>query len=87
MAHLCVYLTVAFHVFIVIANIIGVILVGWRGPWYLAIPIWTLLANLICSSQVTCPLTILENHFRRKAGMPEIGIFLEHYFGWKVGKR
>ncbi|TWP53015.1 DUF2784 domain-containing protein [Lentzea tibetensis] len=51
----------------------------WRGVIYphLAIGAWAILSLLV---DVTCPLTVWENFFRARAGMPvlETG-FIDHY--------
>ena len=51
----------------------------WRAVIYphLAIGAWAILSLLV---DVTCPLTVLENHFRLQAGEPELnGGFIDHY--------
>lgn len=78
-------LLVAFHAVVVIANIALLFIVPFVAPFYISLPIDTLLVNLMFSP-TPCPLTRLEGVLRRKLGMPEIRHFVGHYFIHPVRK-
>ncbi|MCP2166214.1 DUF2784 domain-containing protein [Goodfellowiella coeruleoviolacea] len=68
-----VVITTAVH-FAVLGFIVfgGFLAWRWRGLFYahLALAAWGL---LVITFPVACPLTSLENLFRRQAGLPELG--------------
>jgi hypothetical protein len=73
------------HFLIILANLFAMIVLPFTLPWYVSIPIVTLLINLM-ASPISCPLTKLEDRLRRKAGMPEIRHFIKHYIVDKIRK-
>lgn len=70
---------IAIHAAIIIANFAAMFIIAWAAPWYVALPVITLIINLMFSP-ITCPLTKLESKIRRSLGMPEIKFFIAHYF-------
>jgi len=51
---------------------------GWPGVW-LAFPVCSFILRLAVTEQ-KCPLTDLENIYRRKLGIRPINTFVGHYF-------
>lgn len=76
---------VTFHMAVVIFNILALFIVPFLQPWYIALPIDTLIVNLMFSS-VPCPLTRLESKIRKKLGMPEVRFFVGHYIVFPLRK-
>lgn len=76
---------IIFHMFIIMANVACIGFLPFFSPWYIALPIITLLINLLYSP-TQCPLTKLENKLRRLVGIREIRFFVGHYFIWPVRK-
>ncbi len=70
---------VSFHMLVLFGNLISLLVLPWFTPWYIALPVISLLVNFMFSS-VPCPLTRLESVLRRNMGMPEIDYFIQHYF-------
>lgn len=73
-------LLVIFHSYIVVANVLAFFVVPFVEPWYVAVPIMSVVLLLVFSKVLDCPLTNLENHLRKKLGMKRIGGFVGHYF-------
>tara|TARA_Y100000593_G_scaffold22677_2_gene45157 strand:+ start:11420 stop:11704 length:285 start_codon:yes stop_codon:yes gene_type:complete len=71
---------VVFHSYIVVANVLAFFVVPFVEPWYVAVPIMSVVLLLVFSKVLDCPLTNLENHIRKKLGMKRIGGFVGHYF-------
>ncbi len=76
----------SFHMLVIFGNLIAAISLPFLVPWYIALPIISLIINLIFSS-VSCPLTRLENRIRRSLQKPEIKHFVGHYLIWPVKRR
>ena len=76
---------VAFHSAVVVFVLLGVLAVSWQ-PWLAWPHIFIILfVATIYLVRVKCPLTALENRFRRLGGRAEYdGSFLGHYLGAAV---
>jgi len=72
------WLLVTFHAAILIGNTAAIILLPFLTPWYVSLPIISLLVNLMFSP-MPCPLTRLESRMRQRRGLPRIRHFLKHY--------
>jgi len=48
--------------------------------WFVSIPLMTYISWKSFSRELTCPLTDLENKFRKKLGMDQIKAFVRHYY-------
>jgi len=79
------YSLVAAHMAILVANCAAILLLPFVSPWYVAVPVISLLVNLMFSA-VECPLTKLENRLRRRLDMPPIKYFVGHYIIWPLRK-
>lgn len=75
---------VVFHFYIVIANIIAFFILPFIQPWYISVPLCSLILLLCFSSVIDCPLTKFENYLRRKLKLREIKGFLGHYVIWPL---
>lgn len=73
------YFVVALHMFVVIGNTFAFFIVPFYQPWYVALPICSLVFFLALA-KVECPLTRIENILRRRLGKPRIKAFIKHYF-------
>jgi membrane protein insertase Oxa1/YidC/SpoIIIJ len=79
---------IASHFSVVTCNLIAAVVIAFYQPWYVALPIITLIVNLMFSP-ISCPLTRLENHYRRRMGKTPIAHFVGHYIfgkgkeGWR----
>lgn len=71
---------VLFHSFIVWGNILSFFIVPFAEPWYVSIPVTSVILILTFSKVIDCPLTKLENRLRKDLGMKRIGGFFGHYF-------
>lgn len=71
-------LTVVFHYAVVLGNATAFLVLPFREPWYVALPVCSFLM-LQFSTPVECPLTKLENVFREKLGKPRVRGFIGHY--------
>ena len=78
---------VLFHSYIVGANVLAFFVVPFLEPWYVAVPIMSLILLLVFSKVLDCPLTNLENLLRKRLGMKRIGGFVGHYFLKPIRKR
>ena len=79
MLKLALYFLIVFHTVIVVLNLAILFIIPFLEPWYVALPIETLIVNLMFSP-ISCPLTRLESRIRISLGMPEIKHFVGHYF-------
>ena len=66
------------HSIIITLNVASFFIVPFLYPWYIFVPICTMIARVIFV-QGSCPLTVLENIIRRRLGLKEIGGFVKHY--------
>jgi hypothetical protein len=74
-------LTIAVHAFFLVGNIASffALPIMMLGEWYVWIPLWSFQVNLMFNRSWKCPLTELENRYRKKLGMKPIGGFVGHY--------
>ena len=70
---------VAFHAYIAISNVLAFFVVPVLAPWYVSIPIMSLILLLTFSKVIDCPLTNLENRLRQGLGLKRIGGFMGYY--------
>ena len=71
-------MVIGLHLFVVIGNFIAFFVVPFVEPWYVALPICSVVFFLTFG-RFECPLTRLENKIRRKLDMEEIRGFVKHY--------
>lgn len=74
------------HLIIIIGNLTSILLLPVFMPWYVALPLMSLLVNLLFAP-VPCPLTKLENKIRKELGMREIRHFVGHYLVWPIKRK
>lgn len=86
MLKLFLYFVIAFHMAVVVLNLAIVFLIPFKEPWYVALPIETLIINLMFSP-IPCPLTRLESKIRIRLGMPEVKHFVGHYIIHPIRKQ
>jgi hypothetical protein len=79
-------LLVLVHLSIVILNILAVFFLAICSPWYISIPLISLLALRACNDW-KCPLTVIENVLRDKLNMPRINGFIDHYILKRLGSK
>jgi len=73
------YLVISFHFAVIFGNFAALFLLPFVAPWYIALPLMSLIVNLMFSP-LSCPLTRLESRIRKSLGMDEIRHFVKHYF-------
>ena len=85
--HIKLTLWVLLHWFVVIGNFLAFFILAYQGfhpnqtvPWYVALPLCTFIAVISFSRVLDCPLTAIENKFRKEIGLPPIKAFIKHYF-------
>lgn len=71
--------TVLVHSCIIFLNMAAFLIIPTREPWYVWIPICTMIGRIVWGSG-ECPLTVFENKVRKKIGMKPIKGFVYHYF-------
>jgi hypothetical protein len=71
-------LSVLIHIGIVVLNAVSFFVLPFKEPWYVAVPCVSVIFFLTFN-RGTCPLTSLENFFRKKLGLPQIRGFVGHY--------
>lgn len=76
----------AFHFLVILVNLLAafylladLISFSQNVPWYVSLPIITLILSLIYNRNAVCLLTHIENKLRKKQGLPEIKGFVRHY--------
>jgi hypothetical protein len=72
-------LVISFHFAVIFGNFAALFLLPFVAPWYIALPLMSLIVNLMFSP-LSCPLTRLESRIRKSLGMDEIRHFVKHYF-------
>jgi hypothetical protein len=72
------YLVVILHFVFLIFNAISLIILPFKTPFYIWLPLMTWLVALV-TNPIKCMITSLENKLRKKLGMPEIKGFVYHY--------
>jgi len=73
------YGIVALHWIVIIGNLTAFLILPFIEPFWIALPIMSFIALITFSKELVCPLTMLENRFRKSAGQPEIKAFIRHY--------
>ena len=73
------YLVISFHFSVLLGNFAALFVLPFVTPWYVALPLMSLIINLMFSP-LSCPLTRLESRIRKRLGMDEIRHFVKHYF-------
>ena len=73
------YLVISFHLSVLLGNFVALFVLPFVTPWYVALPLMSLIINLMFSP-LSCPLTRLESRIRKRLGMDEIRHFVKHYF-------
>jgi hypothetical protein len=67
------------HAVIISINIAACFVAPFLCPWYIWLPICTIVSRVVTGGGV-CPLTDIENKIRAKLGMKKIDGFVAHYF-------
>lgn len=70
--------TVISHYALVAALAASIPMLAAYTPWYVSIPVVVWILNLF-TLPVRCPLTLLENYFREKAGLTKIRGFVSRW--------
>ena len=78
-------LLVFFHFIVIILNTASFFVCVFYLPWYLYVPVCTMIGRLIFGSGV-CPLTSLENAIRKRLGKKEIDAFVKYYISDRIIK-
>lgn len=73
------YAIAAFHLTVIFGNSAAFFVLPFKVPWYVALPCCSTIIYLGFTRTGECPLTTLENHFRRRAQLPEVRGFLGYY--------
>jgi len=71
-------LTIAFHYVVFVAFLLTCVLSIFNMPWYLALTLDALIFRVVFS-RAECPLTSLENYYRRKLLIDDSKGFLKDY--------
>ena len=79
------YTIVTIHMSIIIFNLLACLVIVFLAPWYIALPITSLIVNMTFSP-ISCPLTRLEDSIRRKLGLPVVRHFMKYYIIDRVRK-
>lgn len=79
------YSIITFHMSIILFNLLAMFVVIFLAPWYVSLPIASLIVNMTFSP-LSCPLTRLEDSVRRKLGLPTIRHFMKYYFIDRIRK-
>jgi hypothetical protein len=77
---------VLFHFVVLAFNLAAILILPFSVPWYVALPLISLLVNLILSP-TPCPLTKLESRIRRSLELPDVRHFVGHYIVWPIKKK
>ena len=72
------YATVVSHYILFLALVLSMPYAAIYEPWYVSVPLVVWVLNLM-TLPVRCPLTTLENYFRRKLGIPTIKGFVSRW--------
>ncbi len=72
------FAVIASHMIILAIDLVAIFVLPFIAPWYIAVPIITLIVNLMFSP-VSCPLTRLECRMRRSMNYPEVRFFIKYY--------
>lgn len=80
MAKLIFKIIVAIHILVCFGNLLSFFILPFIEPPWISLPCCSLIFFLSFQKEVQCPLTRLENIYRKKLGMPTINRFIGHYF-------
>lgn len=72
-------LLVAAHGLLVVGFALSFVVLPFRAPWYVALPLMTFMFSFT-TTRVECQLTNLENYLRLQLGKRRIRGFVGHYF-------
>jgi hypothetical protein len=72
-------LLVAAHWLLVVGFALSFVVLPFRAPWYVALPLMTFMFSFT-TTRVQCQLTNLENYLRLRLGKRRIRGFVGHYF-------
>jgi hypothetical protein len=72
-------LLVAAHWLLVVGFVLSFVMLPFRAPWYVALPLMTFMFSFT-TTRVQCQLTNLENYLRLRLGKRRIRGFVGHYF-------
>ena len=76
----CFYLTIAFHFFLIFANIAAMIALPFEVSWFICIPLESFLFNLFFNRAfINCPITFIENIERKHLNKKPIKGFVGHH--------
>ena len=79
------YTIVTIHMSIIIFNLLACFVIVFLAPWYVSLPITSLIVNMTFSP-ISCPLTRLEDSIRRKLGLPIVRHFMKYYIIDRIRK-
>ncbi len=82
-----VYTVKIMHLLIVLLNVIAIPVLLCVQPWYVSIPLVTLLTGIASNDAYTCVLTKIENQLRAACGMPLIKTFIDDLVSKKKGRK
>jgi len=80
MTKITLYFLVLFHHLGILGFLVSSPLLIVVEPFWIWLPLNTLILHLIFSPVLVCPLTIWENRLRKKLGLEKIGTFIKHYY-------
>lgn len=78
-AHIGVYVIAAIHGMFVIGTFAAFFTLPFVAPWYIWVPLCTLIVNLM-GSPIPCPVTRCEDSLREVVGLSPTKYFLKYYF-------
>jgi hypothetical protein len=81
-----VFLIAAGHLLLIFTNIASLFILPFLAAWYIACPLCSFILLNMFDRGDRCPITTLENYYRRKAKMPLIRGFVGHYIYGKQTK-
>jgi hypothetical protein len=84
------YLVILFHIVIMVANGICMLMLPFIIPYPANIPIsiilWYIFIRISFLTE-TCPVTVIENWIREKLGLQKIDGFIKHYFIRRITRK
>ena len=86
MGHTFLMTVIISHLLVVFGNLASMFVIPFYVPWYIAIPLISVLINLLFMP-TQCPLTKLENRIRRSLGLRQIRHFVGHYLVWPIKRK
>ena len=67
------------HWAVIVGNVVAFAILPFYASWYVALPLMSYIGLLTFSRVLDCPLTKLENKFRRSMGLTEVKGFVSYY--------